>query len=660
MIIGTAGHIDHGKTTLVRALTGVDTDRLDEEKSRGMTIELGYAYVPLADGSVLGFVDVPGHERLVRTMVAGACGIDFALLVVAADDGVMPQTLEHIAILELLGVSQGAVALTKIDRVDSPQQQDAEAAVRRALSGTALAAAPLFPVSAATDGDPGTLALRRHLELEAARAARRRDDGLFRIAVARVFTLAGHGTVVTGTVFSGRISIGDKVLVMPAQVPVRVRGIHAQQRPALVGKAGERCALNVARVDKDGVSRGDWLAAPGLLVPSERFDVRLRMLPATNAPRLAQGTPVHVHIGTAHRVAHVVPLESSAIGAGDSARAQLVFDAPMCALPGDRFIVRDAGASRTIGGGIVLDAEAPRRKRRAAERIRRLDALEQAIAADGDVTALLREAPFGIAMTELVQVTGLAAEQIRLPTEARVVDTSDERFVLLERHWNGLRERGLEALRDFHAAMPDEPGPDTARLRRIAFPALPPSLCTAIVDTLVHDGEIVRRGAWLQAPEHEVTLSDEDRSLAERLAPLIAVGRFNPPWVRDLASTLGEPEERVREVLRKQVRQGTVCQVVRDLFYDSRCIEELAEIVAMLERTEGAATAARFRDAVGVGRKRAIQILEFFDRVGYTRRVRDAHVLRRAGGAASETWKAHAPGGAAGLQTRAGASDASR
>src|SRR5690606_28854184 len=204
-------------------------------------------------------------------------GIDFALLVVAADDGVMPQTLEHVAILELLGVSQGAVALTKIDRVDAARQRHVEAAVRHALSGTALEAAPIFAVNAAADADPGTLALRRHLEQAAARAARRRDDALFRLAVDRVFTLAGHGTVVTGTVFSGRVSIGDRVLVMPAQVSVRVRGIHAQQRPALVGRAGERCALNLAGIDNDGVSRGDWLAAPGLLVPGERFDVRLHM-----------------------------------------------------------------------------------------------------------------------------------------------------------------------------------------------------------------------------------------------------------------------------------------------------------------------------------------------------------------------------------------------
>src|SRR5690606_16482897 len=289
-------------------------------------------------------------------------------------------------------------------------------------------------------------------------------------------------------------------------------------------------------------------------------DVRLQMLPVTSAPRLAQGTPVHVHIGTAHRVAHVVPLESSAIGAGESARAQLVFDAPMCALPGDRFIVRDAGAARTIGGGIVLDPEAPRRKRRAAERLRRLDALEKTIA-DGDVAALLLEAALGIAMTGLVRTAGLPAERIPLPSDARVVDTSDQPYVVLDCHWHGLRARALEALRDFHAALPDEAGPDAARLRRIAFPALSPALCTALVDELVRDGEIVRRGAWLQTPEHEVTLSDADRSLAERLAPRIAAGRFNPPWVRDLASALGEPEDRVRDVLRKQVRQGTVCQV---------------------------------------------------------------------------------------------------
>lgn len=657
MIVGTAGHIDHGKTTLVRALTGVDTDRLAEEKARGMTIELGFAYLPLDDGQVLGFVDVPGHERLVRTMVAGAHGIDFALLVVAADDGVMPQTLEHLSIVELLGIERGAVALTKIDRVDDARRRDVERQVRSTLAGTALDGAPIFAVAAARPDDPGTEALRRHLAAAASELQRRRDDGLFRMAIDRVFTLAGHGTVVTGTVLSGRVEVGATATIMPAGIEVRVRSLHAQNREAQRGRAGERCALNIAGIDRHAISRGDWLAARDLLVPSERLDVRLRLLPG--GERLSQGARVHVHIGTTHAVARADFLDASGLAGGESARAQLVFEAPICALPGDRLIVRDARAERTIGGGIVLDPEPPRRKRRAPARIARLDALERMIEGGG-VAALLADAPHGIALASLVRATGLPVERIELPPETRVVGSGRERFALLESHWRSLRERALAALRAFHADVPDEPGPDAARLRRMAFPELAPPIWNALVDELVRDGDIVRRGALLSAPEHEAVLSDADEALAERLEPLIAAGGFNPPWVRDLAAALNEPEERVREVLRKLARQGRAWQVVRDLFYHSRSVAELAEIVAGLDRTDGGAFAARYRDAIGLGRKRAIQILEFFDRIGYTRRVGDRHVLRHDIGFAPRPWKASAPGGAAGLQTRAGASNASR
>src|SRR5579862_5193778 len=367
MIVGTAGHIDHGKTSLVRALTGVDTDRLKEEKARGISIELGFAYTPLSNGDVLGFVDVPGHERLVHTMAAGACGIDFALLVVAADDGVMPQTREHLAILGLLGVTRGAVALTKIDRVDARRRSDAEREAQAALGTTALSKAPLFAIDATATADPGLAALRQHLAQAATATAERADDRLFRLAIDRVFTLAGHGTVVTGTVFSGSVRSGDTLALMPARLPVRVRSIHAQNQPAELGRAGQRCALNLAGIEKSAIARGDWLAEPRLLAPSIRLDVRLTLL-AESAARLEAWTPVHVHLGTEHRLAHAVPLEQAQLCAGDSGRVQLVFEAPLCALPGDRLIVRDARARHTIGGGLVLDPAAPARRRRSPER----------------------------------------------------------------------------------------------------------------------------------------------------------------------------------------------------------------------------------------------------------------------------------------------------
>ncbi|TLY74254.1 MAG: selenocysteine-specific translation elongation factor [Gammaproteobacteria bacterium] len=626
MIIGTAGHIDHGKTTLVRALTGVDTDRLKEEKARGISIELGYAYTPLANGALLGFIDVPGHERLVHTMVAGACGIDFALLVVAADDGVMPQTREHVAILELLGVSQGAVALTKIDRVDRQRLDEVNAQVKALLGFTALNAAPLFALDATAADHPGTTALRHHLHQMAGHARARADQGLFRLAVDRVFTLAGHGTVVTGTVFSGQVRTGDTVAVMPAGLSARVRSIHAQSRAADAGRAGERCALNLAGVEKSAISRGDWLADPRALAPSTRIDVRMRLL-ADSGAHLEPWSPLHVHLGTTHRLAHAVPLESAGPSAGEAGRVQLVFDTPICALPGDRFIVRDAQGRHTLGGGRVLDPCAPARRRRSVERLGSLAALERMLAGEG-IAPLLQQARFGVRISDLVRLTGCPPERLPLPCAAITMAAGGEQFVLLPEQWQALREGAMSALRRFHADVPDEPGPDVGRLRRITLPDMPATLWRALVDELARERLVHFSGAWLHLPEHSVTLSASDQTLARKLQPLIAAGRFDPPWVRELAARVHEPEERVREVLRKQVTQGGVYQVVRDLFYDRERIAELAEIVGAAAREHGVVNAARFRDTLGLGRKRAIQILEFFDRVGYTRRVRDAHVLR--------------------------------
>jgi selenocysteine-specific elongation factor len=655
MIVGTAGHIDHGKTTLVRALTGVDTDRLKEEKERGISIELGYAYTQLPNGEILGFVDVPGHERLVHTMVAGACGIDFALLVVAADDGVMPQTREHLAILELLGISRGAVALTKIDRVDHPRVREVETEIKQLLAHTPLSGAPVFLVNATADDDPCAAALRQHLHESAGHMTARQDDGLFRLAVDRVFTLPGHGTIAAGTVFSGRVHVGDTVTAMPRNLSVRVRSIHAQNRPNESGCAGQRCALNLAGIDKSAISRGDWLGDPRVLVSTRRVDVRMYLLKRSGL-RLATWSPIHVHIGTAHCPAHVVLLESEHLAAGESARMQLVFDTATCALPGDRFIVRDSQAAHTIGGGVILDSAAPSRRRRSDERLHYLDAIERMLAGEG-LKPLLSHAPHGVSMTEIERLTGRAAANVALPPDTIVRGTSREQFVILASAWNLLRERALAALREFHAEFADDPGPDSGRLRRMALPELPEPLWPTLVDELTQERSIVHNGPWLQLPGHVTTLSETDRDLAQQLQSLIQRGHPEPPWVRELAATVEQPEERVREVLRKQAAQGAVCQIVNDLFYDSDRVGALAGIVAALAREHGGVNAARYRDAIGLGRKRTIQILEFFDRIGYTRRVHDVHVLRKHSG--WNTGKVHAPGGAAGLQTQQGASDAS-
>ncbi len=625
MIIGTAGHIDHGKTSLVRALTGVDTDRLKEEKARGISIELGYAYTPLADGEVLGFVDVPGHERLVHTMVAGVGGIDYALLVVAADDGVMPQTREHLAILELLGINHGAVALTKIDRVDEARIRAVKAQIDALVAPTALSKAPLFPLVATAPEDSGVAALRAHLHATAANWPKHPEDGLFRLSVDRVFTLPGRGTVATGTARAGRVQVGDTLAVMPAGFEVRVRSIHAQNRDTGIGRAGQRCALNLVGIEKTALARGDWLADPRALVPSTRFDVHLRRLADDRI--LANRAPLHIHVGTSHRVAHLVCLEGHQLSAGASTRVQLVFDAPVCASPGDAFIARDAQALHTLGGGTVIDPCAPARRRRSPERLALLDSIERLLAGEG-VEPLLRNARQGIEMREVVRLCGRAPQQISLPAQSRVVEAAGERFVFLEAHWLALCDRAADALRTFHAEQPDEPGIDRGRLRRMTFPTLADAAWRAVIDDLLRRHAVQRSGHWLHLPEHRITLGEQELELAQKLRSSIAAGRFDPPWVRDLARATGAPEDEVRTVLRKCVVQGGVYQIVHDLFYHRDCARELARILKGLVDEHGAVEAADFRDAVGVGRKRAIQFLEFFVRVGYTRRTRNARVLR--------------------------------
>ncbi|WP_345815340.1 selenocysteine-specific translation elongation factor [Paraburkholderia sp. PREW-6R] len=628
MIVGTAGHIDHGKTSLVKALSGVDTDRLKEEKARGISIELGYAYVPLDNGDVLGLIDVPGHEKLVHTMTAGASGIDFALLVIAADDGVMPQTREHLAIVELLGIGRGAIALTKIDRVDAARLRDVHEEIAAFVAGSVLQHAPVFETCATRADDPGVAALKAHLH-DAAEAWRmKHDDGLFRLAIDRVFTLSGQGTIVTGTVVSGRVKSGDTMLLAPKNELVRLRSIHAQNRPADAGRAGERCALNLAGIDKSAIDRGDWIVDPRLSQTSERIDVTLSLL--ADAPlALEHWTPLHVHLGTQHQVAHVALLDHDRLEAGQRGRVQLVFERPVCAVPGDRFVVRNAQASRTVGGGHVLDPFAPSRKRRSAERLAWLDAL-QIMLDTGKLDALFARAPHGLRRALLERLTGMAADALALPSATRTVELAGgDALLIADDAWQALGGRLTAALVHFHERSPDELGPDLSRLRRIAAPLLDEALWRALVDDAAARGDIVRNGPWLHMPGHAVTLDEADRTLAAALLPLVKAGRFDPPWVRDLASAQGVAEERVRQLMRKLARQGELFQVVRDLFYHADVIRELAALAGNEARKNaGTVAAAPFRDATGLGRKRAIQLLEFFDRVGYTRFHRGLHLMR--------------------------------
>lgn len=630
MIIGTAGHIDHGKSALVAALTGVQTDRLHEEKKRGITIELGYAYSPTPDGDILGFVDAPGHEKLVHTMVAGASGIDFGLLIVAADDGVMPQTREHLAILQLLNLRQGAVVITKADRASAARILQVQSDIQECVRGTFLEQESVFVVCALAPESEGIQALLKHLYARAQHTTQRSRQGYFRMAIDRVFSLRGHGTVVAGTIHSGTVTVGSSphLRLMPSAAKVRIRSIHAQNQASEQAHAGQRCALNLAGTDAGVISRGNWLADERLFTPSHRIDVELRLLPG--AERLMQTwSPWHVHLGAAHYVAHAVPLEDTRLASEQTIRVQLVFTEPVCSIAGDPFILRNAQAKETAGGGRVLDPNAPDRKRRSSIRLARLDAIAQFLNGAG-LAPLLQQARFGLSQDEIERLHAGPISGLVLPQNAVWLQADHDpslRWLFWAEQLDSLEHQIEQTLEHFHGHAPDEPGIASGRLRRMCAPSMPEVLWRSLLQDMLAKARLAQKGNWLHQPGHRVSLSSEDQALASRVLPLARQGGLEPPWVRDLAQALDAPEERVRHLMRSLVRKGELFQVVHDLFYHRYTIAQLAELIARLGTGQGI-SAAQFRDATGLGRKRAIQILEFFNRVGYTRRLRDRHVLR--------------------------------
>ncbi|MGO1616662.1 MAG: selenocysteine-specific translation elongation factor [Oceanisphaera sp.] len=629
MIIGSAGHIDHGKTALVRALTGVNTDRLKDEQQRGITISLGYAYQQLDHNVTLGFVDVPGHEGLIHTMVAGATGIDYAMLVVAADDGVMPQTREHIAILSLLGLTQGCVVITKQDKAQPEQLAQTQQQLTQVLAHSFLAEAPRFVVDSVSG--LGIAQLSAFLQQQVSQPQPAPRDGLFRLAIDRAFTLDGQGTVVTGTVHGGTFELNgppSKLRLMPANTPVRVRSIHAQNQPSTHATAGQRCAFNIANIAKEAIERGDWLADERSFTPSKRIDVELSLL-ANIAKPVATWTPVHVHIGAAHLMARVVPLSSNTLQAGEKGLAQLVFEETVCAMPRDRFIIRDTQAKQTLGGGCVLDANGPDRKRRSPARLNWLAAIVRFFA-DYELSHLLSHAPYGIASPIMQRLIDTSFATLNIPNSALWVTPASTKHaaVLIDStQWHAQLTHIIATLAQAHQRYPDEPGIEGARLRRMTDPAMPLALWQSALQQLVKEQKLILQGAWYRLPEHTVSLSGSEQALAERILQLAQLGQYDPPWVRDMASQLETPEQEIRQLARKLVQQGLLYQVRPDLFYHHQHIEQLATLLRDYPINQGV-KAAELRDQLQLGRKRTLQILEFFQRIGYSRRLQDRHVIR--------------------------------
>ncbi len=629
MIVGTSGHIDHGKTTLVKALTGVDTNRLKEEKARGITIDLGFAYLPRPDGSVIGFVDVPGHERFVRTMVAGAHGIDFVLLVIAADDGVMPQTREHLEILDLLGLSRGLVVLSKADLVDDETLLLRELEIAETLIGTTLEGADVLPVSVVSG--MGLDRLTDRLDREAARAGRRDTTRAFRLAVDRSFILSGAGTVVTGTVVDGTAAVGDPVIVSPSGLPARIRSIHVQNRRAPAAQAGDRAALNLVGpgISKETVGRGDVVLDGLVHAPTSRIDAELRVLPGEKKPP-AQSMPVRLHTGTAEVGARVIHL-SEPPRPGEIADVQLILEHPIAACDLDRFILRDVSQARTIGGGRFLDLRAPARRRRSAERARVRDAARETDPAAA-LSGLLAEPPHVLALPGFLAdrcLRAAAGPELIERLDLLVLRIDGENHVASRTVLHRMGQEMTAALEVYHSENPDHAGMSLERLRKQIAPRLAAAPFRAILLHPRETGGIAVDGAWVRLSTHSVTLTANDEALWAEILPLLSgEERFRPPRVRDIAAAMDLDEAAVRTLMRRSQRASRVDEIAHDHFFTRTTTAEMVSIVRQIAaaRDDGWFPAGEFRDRIGSGRKVAIQILEFLDRHGVTHRRGD---LRR-------------------------------
>ncbi len=631
MIVATAGHVDHGKTLLIKRLTGVDTDRLPEEKARGLSIDLGFAYQPLPNGDILGFVDVPGHERFIRNMACGVAAVDFALLVVAADDGVMPQTIEHLAILDLLGVARGAVAISKVDRVEPGRVEAVTAEIAELLAASGLAGAPAFPVSGIT-GD-GIEALKEHLAEAAAAVAARAAGGNFRLAIDRDFTVPGAGLVVTGAVFSGTTAVDDRLILSPQGIEVRVRGIHAQNRQSPTARAGQRAAINIAGpgLRNAEIHRGDWLVAEPAHAPARRIDARLKVL-ASEARPLAHWTPVHLHLAAADVTARVAVLADKKIEPGAAGLVQLVLDRPIGALRGDRFVLRDQSARRTVAGGAVIDIFPPARGRARPERLAQLAALQQP-PPEAALAELIEAAPAGVPLTPFATAWNLTPAEAAAVYEQVPMATIGERVApvaVAPARWQALRYDILGTVAAFHQKSPENVGLEQTALRRSLPATAPAPLFAAALDRLIGERALKREGLSLHLPSHRARLSDTEEALWQRVETLLAEGELRPPRIREVAEALGKTPEAVERFFMRAARLGLLLPVAPNRYFPPAAVRRLAAIAEELaEQGGGAFDAKGYRDASGIGRNLTIEVLEFFDKAGFTRRIGDSRRIAK-------------------------------
>lgn len=630
-VLGTAGHVDHGKTSLIKALTGVDTDRLKEEKERGITIELGFASLSLPSGHTLGIVDVPGHEKFIRNMVAGAAGIDLVLMVIAADEGVMPQTKEHLQICSLLGITTGLVALTKIDLVEKDWLDLVRSEIADYLQDTFLADAPIVPVSASQEqGIPELLA---QIDKTVCQLQEKTDDGIFRLPVDRIFTMKGFGTVVTGTLISDKIRVGEEIQILPENIFARIRGIQVHNQPTEEAFSGQRTALNLQGIEKSTLERGNVLIRPQTIRPTQRLDVFFEYL-ASNTRKLKNRSLVRLHTGTAEIMTRMVLLDADELSPGDQSFVQLILADEDVVVGGDHFVLRSYSPITTIGGGRILDPQPGKHKRKNKKILDDLKILQSGGLQD-KISVLLDRAGFsGLNVPSLAFRLGISAKKIR---EALEKLFSDRRAILLPGDdatalsaglCVHLEEHLMKSLADYHANHPLKEGISKEELKAALPDAVSGKLFNMVLARLIKKEGIASDKDHVRLATHQVQLAGEEDALRQALASVYLQAGLAPPSLSDVMTRFKDQKAKAQNIVRLMIKDGELIKINEELCFARTTLDKLREDYKAQLVRDGQATPATFKDLTGLSRKYIIPLMEYFDASKLTVRVEDHRILR--------------------------------
>lgn len=632
IILGTAGHIDHGKTSLIKAVTGIDTDRLKEEKLRGITIELGFASMDLPGGRHLGIVDVPGHEKFVKNMVAGAVGIDLVVMVIAADEGVMPQTREHLEICTLLGIKYGFVVLTKIDLVDEEWLELVTEDVTGFIQGTFLENSPIVPVSSVTG--QGIQDFVNTLDELSTRIPGRSSTGLFRLPVDRVFTMKGFGTVVTGTLISGQVRVGDTIMIYPSCITSKVRGIQVHNRSVSSSEAGLRTAINFQGLERAAIKRGEVLSSPGALKPSYMLDVSFHFLPSNKKP-IKNRARIRFHTGTSEVLGVLILLDQDELSPGETAMAQIRLDSPVAVVKDDRFVIRSYSPMRTIGGGYILNPIPRKHKRFKTEVIKGLKYINDNIPAE-IISYHVNDSGYeGVSFSDLKIMTNMPDKILSntlsgLLAERTIIQIDREKRIFIHRNnFERLKKETFKYLGDYHRANPLKAGMPKEELKsKFKYP--PDSkLFNLVLDHLIADKTIVAEENTVRLATHIISLEVDQADARERILKAYLDARLQPPYFKELSKTLDIDPRRGKDLLMLLVDEGLLVKTKEDLYFHVEAVNDLKrKLIAFLE-VHGEITTSQFKEMTGASRKYMIPLLEYFDSKNVTIRVGDIRKLRR-------------------------------